>query len=257
MQKLLLALHLWIQSRPPLTLCVPFNVIMSAFLNTAYYFCPSRTPQTLIYTSLDSVFIYASNDISCICFPPLVQYLSFSMTYTPGEPSRPHAGESVTQEMKTGEVQADICARHVLCVMGIVCRDLWVQRPWWLGGEGWASLCITCPLEVRLDSKVMHPLKETCYEIHGWNKSGANMCALVEECLVLHGDPCVMAHILESVLPVFAAWTAVPPPVRAPCCGAAAPPPRAEAQRVSTPVSIMLVLVCRPRPPWLKKDLEK
>lgn len=124
---------------------------------------------------------------------------------TPGNPSWPHACESITQEMKRAEVQAAICARHVLCVMGIVCRVLWVQRPWWLGGEGWASLCITCPLEVRLDSKVMQPLKETCYEIHGWNKSGANMCALVEECLVLHCEPCVMAHILESCLDSTAA----------------------------------------------------
>lgn len=112
---------------------------------------------------------------------------------------------------------------HVLCVMSIVCRVLWVQRLWWLGGMGWASLCITCPLEVMLASKFMPPLKETCYEIHGWNNSGANTCALVEECLVLHCEPCVMIQILgwsfQCLLPGQQWWPQ--------ClgCGAAATPP--------------------------------
>lgn len=75
-------------------LSVPFNIIMSALLNIAYL-CHSRIPQILIYTSLDMC-IYADNDISYVCFPPLVQFLICGKMCTPGDTSWPRSLKSIT-----------------------------------------------------------------------------------------------------------------------------------------------------------------
>lgn len=112
-----------------------------------------------------------------------------------------------------------------------------------------------CPVEVSLAPRVMPPV-ETCCEIHGWNNSGANTCALVGQCLLLQCKHSVMIQVLGSG--PFSVWrpdSRVGLPGRG-AFGCGLHTTTVEAQQVSTPVNIMLVSVYRPLPPCFKKDLD-
>lgn len=126
------------------------------------------------------------------------QFLTCSKMYTLGDtPLAPFSGEYHI-EMKTARSQAAFCAYS-----WSVLRGYRVSRPVGaaavLVGRHGLGLPVhhSRLLEVKLASKVMPSLKETCYEICGWNNSGANTtCALVEKCLLLHCQPCKMVQIL-------------------------------------------------------------